>query len=426
MRWGQEVRKSYNYRNSNTASISYHHSDHLGNIILAYCDLNGDGYIQPRDEVLEENRYFPLVWTGESAEGAPAQTPKQAPYTQQSTTLPFGYNGAEWKDNLGLHLTTYRTMAPEVALWGQVDPKAEWDYGTSPYASMRGNPISCADPYGDIPVLPLVVVTAAKIGLTVGAKVAIGVTATTVVAGTTIAATGGFAGLGGCPTCPPPGTYGTYNLPTVNVYANPPSGGYYDQSVARYGYNGTFEQWGAQYGYEGMSFQNAVCMWQANHSEGHAAWVAKMDGLEAARSMMYWMGSAFPAVGGMGMGALPYGVAAPNAFSYPSGYASLGKVNTVPRTSLNPTHNITKSKAQMKRLYNDFKASGIKDPIKFVEHNGARHIVNGHHRFFSAQKLGIRNVPAQRVSLPYKGYRSPSKLHDFYGRQPGYWKFFKR
>ena len=34
-------------------------------------------------------------------------------------------------------------------MWGQVDPKAKWDYGTSPYLSMRGNPICYADTDGD-------------------------------------------------------------------------------------------------------------------------------------------------------------------------------------------------------------------------------------------------------------------------------------
>ncbi len=121
---------------TNDAQHIFFESDHLGNIMLAYSDLNGDDYIQPRDEVLEGNRYFLYGL-------------KQAPYTKQLTTLPFGYNGAEWKDKLGLHLTTYRTLAPEVAMWGQVDLKAELMYGYSPYNSMGGNPISYNDPEGD-------------------------------------------------------------------------------------------------------------------------------------------------------------------------------------------------------------------------------------------------------------------------------------
>ena len=105
-------------------------------VILAYSNLNGDGFVDPSTEVLEENRYYPYGL-------------KLPVYTRQSTALPFAYNGAEEQNSFGLHLTTYRTMAPEVAFWGQVDPKAEWDYASSPYASMRGNPISYADPDGD-------------------------------------------------------------------------------------------------------------------------------------------------------------------------------------------------------------------------------------------------------------------------------------
>ena len=126
------------------------HADHLGNIILAYSDLNGDGFVDPSTEVLEENRYYPYGL-------------KLPVYTRQSTALPFAYNGAEEQNSFGLHLTTYRTLAPEVAFWGQVDPKAEWDYASSPYASMRGNPISQADADGDFAFVPIL------IGMAVGA-----------------------------------------------------------------------------------------------------------------------------------------------------------------------------------------------------------------------------------------------------------------
>ena len=126
------------------------HADHLGNIILAYSDLNSDGFVDPSTEILEENRYYPYGL-------------KLPVYTRQSTALPFAYNGAEEQNSFGLHLTTYRTMAPEVAFWGQVDPKAELMYGYSPYSAMAGNPISFNDPDGDvIPVL--VFVGAAVIG----------------------------------------------------------------------------------------------------------------------------------------------------------------------------------------------------------------------------------------------------------------------
>ena len=141
------------------------HADHLGNIILAYSDLNGDGFVDPSTEILEENRYYPSVWTGV---GAPAQASKLPVYTRQSTALPFAYNGAEEQNSFGLHLTTYRTMAPEVAFWGQVDPKAGYNYAYSPYSSMNGNPISMSDPHGDLPFLVPIIVGAIIGGVTGG------------------------------------------------------------------------------------------------------------------------------------------------------------------------------------------------------------------------------------------------------------------
>ena len=45
--------------------------------------------------------------------------------------------------------------------WLQVDPKAEAQYGYSPYASMNNNPISMSDPDGDLPFLAVVGIGAA-------------------------------------------------------------------------------------------------------------------------------------------------------------------------------------------------------------------------------------------------------------------------
>jgi len=59
-------------------------------------------------------------------------------------------------------------------------------------------------------------------------------------------------------------------------------------------------------------------------------------------------------------------------------YAAKG-VTTVPRGSINPTHYITKSKTQMKTLLEDIRVNDINEPIKYVEYNGTRFIVDGHH-----------------------------------------------
>jgi len=123
----------------------FYHSDHLGNIMMAYHDANDDGVVDTDTELLEESRYYPYGM-------------KLRPYrSYQTEDIPFAFNGAEELQAFdNLHITQFRTMGPETALWGQVDPKAEAMYGMSPYSSMGGNPISYADPQGDLPFLAVV------------------------------------------------------------------------------------------------------------------------------------------------------------------------------------------------------------------------------------------------------------------------------
>jgi hypothetical protein len=100
-------------------------------------------------------------------------------------------------------------------------------------------------------------------------------------------------------------------------------------------------------------------------------------------------------------------------------------VTNLSTSSLNPTHYITKSKTAMQTLMNDIRANGIQESIKYVEHNGVKYIVDGHHRFYAAQRLGIQNVPVQQVQLPYGGYKGVMDLMMEPGKQPGFWKFIK-
>ena len=53
---------------------------------------------------------------------------------------------------------------------------------------------------------------------------------------------------------------------------------------------------------------------------------------------------------------------------------------------------------------------GIREPIKYVEVNGQKYVVDGHHRLQAARELGIKDVPAERVQLPYQGYNSVEDL----------------
>ncbi len=85
-------------------------------------------------------------------------------------------------------------------------------------------------------------------------------------------------------------------------------------------------------------------------------------------------------------------------------------VESVPTDSLNPTHGRTNTKAQMNNLRADIQANGIQEPIKYVEHNGQRFVVDGHHRLEIAKESAAKTVPAQKVDLPYKGYRNAGDL----------------
>ena len=53
---------------------------------------------------------------------------------------------------------------------------------------------------------------------------------------------------------------------------------------------------------------------------------------------------------------------------------------------------------------------GIKDPIKYVEYDGSKYVVDGHHRLRAARELGFETVPVEKVELPYKGYKTVDDL----------------
>ncbi|NJK64974.1 MAG: ParB N-terminal domain-containing protein, partial [Synechococcaceae cyanobacterium SM2_3_1] len=84
-------------------------------------------------------------------------------------------------------------------------------------------------------------------------------------------------------------------------------------------------------------------------------------------------------------------------------------VQLLPR-ELIPTHGQTLSNNQLDKLCKNIRSNGIQDPIKFIERDGQKFVVDGHHRLICAKKLCLRNVPAQKVCLPYGGYQSEDDL----------------
>lgn len=80
---------------------------------------------------------------------------------------------------------------------------------------------------------------------------------------------------------------------------------------------------------------------------------------------------------------------------------------------LTPTHSITKGHAKMQKFIDEISKNGIREPIKYVECNGEKYIVDGHHRVAAAKKLGIKEIPIEQVQLPFAGYKTIDDLMWF-------------
>ena len=78
--------------------------------------------------------------------------------------------------------------------------------------------------------------------------------------------------------------------------------------------------------------------------------------------------------------------------------------------ALVPTHSQTSSNNRLKKLTADIKENGMLEPIKYIEYNGEKYVVDGHHRLLAAKRLGLTEVPAVEVTLPYAGYRTLEDL----------------
>lgn len=71
------------------------------------------------------------------------------------------------------------------------------------------------------------------------------------------------------------------------------------------------------------------------------------------------------------------------------------------------------SHSQLAKLTADIKLNGIRESIKYVEVTSGKYVVDGHHRLLAARRLGMKTVPAERVELPYGGYKTVDDLLDF-------------
>ena len=68
------------------------------------------------------------------------------------------------------------------------------------------------------------------------------------------------------------------------------------------------------------------------------------------------------------------------------------------------------NKKEMNLISNDIKINGIQEPIKYVDYYGQMYVVDGHHRLLAAKKLGLTEIPVEKVDLPYAGYNTIDDL----------------
>ena len=128
------------YKN-NQYIYNYIYKDHLGNNRLVYADLNKDGVINPANEIIEENNYYPFGL-------------KHKGYNELATENPSGYKykfgGKELNNELGLDLYDFgaRNYDPALGRWLNVDPLAENSRRWTPYNYAYNNPIYFVDPDG--------------------------------------------------------------------------------------------------------------------------------------------------------------------------------------------------------------------------------------------------------------------------------------
>jgi uncharacterized ParB-like nuclease family protein len=80
---------------------------------------------------------------------------------------------------------------------------------------------------------------------------------------------------------------------------------------------------------------------------------------------------------------------------------------------LTVTHGSTLTRKALGRLTADIAENGMREPISYIAHNGRNYVVDGHHRLLAAERLGLKEVPVQRVNLPFRGYTTVEDLMQF-------------
>ena len=97
-------------------------------------------------------------------------------------------------------------------------------------------------------------------------------------------------------------------------------------------------------------------------------------------------------------------------FGDKNGSDAINNVSQASPFDLQATHSQKLSKKNMNKLIDDIKNNGINETIKYVEYNGQKYVVDGHHRLIASKRLGLEQVPIEQVELPYAGYKTVEDL----------------
>ncbi|MEM6699779.1 MAG: RHS repeat-associated core domain-containing protein [Bacteroidota bacterium] len=133
-----------------TDRYQYNLTDHLGNVVVMFEDVSGDGVIQieeetngVNDEVLQRNHYYSFGMRVEMPLFNMGDDPKNK----------YLYNGKENADDYGLNWLDYGVRYYDAAIgrWGQIDPMAEYMSDFSSYAYAFNDPLYYNDPTGMVP-----------------------------------------------------------------------------------------------------------------------------------------------------------------------------------------------------------------------------------------------------------------------------------
>lgn len=121
----------------------YQYKDHLGNVRLSYADADGNGSIDPANEIIEESNYYPF---GLKHKG---YNEVVSPYGN-SVAQQWKYNGTEFEEALDLNLCEmdFRQYDAALGRFNAIDRLSEFAVAITPYRFAFNNPVSFSDPTG--------------------------------------------------------------------------------------------------------------------------------------------------------------------------------------------------------------------------------------------------------------------------------------